>query len=107
MCTAVIAGIETVRDNVDELIKHDFTILVVDEAHRVKNPKSGTTIALNRFPAQLRYGLTGTAIQNRLSEFWCILNWAVPGRVGTRRQWCVSGRSPALSSVFLYSRCEA
>ncbi|GAA6005259.1 uncharacterized protein JCM10292_005359 [Rhodotorula paludigena] len=83
----LIAGIETVRDNVDELIKHDFTILVVDEAHRVKNPKSGTTIALNRFPTQLRYGLTGTAIQNRLSEFWCILNWAVPGWVGTRRQW--------------------
>lgn len=29
----------------------------------------------------------GTAIQNRLKEFWCILNWAVPGAVGSIYQW--------------------
>ncbi|GEM11524.1 RAD26-like SNF2 family DNA-dependent ATPase [Rhodotorula toruloides] len=83
----VIASIEGVRNNIDDLAARDFSIVIVDEAHRVKNPKSNTTIALHRFPTPLRYGLTGTAIQNRLDEFWCILNWAVPGRVGTHSQW--------------------
>lgn len=84
----VIASIEAVRNNIDDFAARDFSIVIVDEAHRVKNPKSNTTIALHRFPTPLRYGLTGTAIQNRLDEFWCILNWAVPGRVGTHSQWC-------------------
>lgn len=85
----VIASIEGVRNNIDDFAARDFSIVIVDEAHRVKNPKSNTTIALHRFPTPLRYGLTGTAIQNRLDEFWCILNWAVPGRVGTHSQWYV------------------
>ncbi|CDR48662.1 hypothetical protein NBRC10512_001376 [Rhodotorula toruloides] len=83
----VIASIEGVRNNIDDFAARDFSIVIVDEAHRVKNPKSNTTIALHRFPTPFRYGLTGTAIQNRLDEFWCILNWAVPGRVGTHSQW--------------------
>ncbi|BGP43320.1 hypothetical protein JCM10450v2_007470 [Rhodotorula kratochvilovae] len=83
----VIAGIEGVRNHIDEFKARDFTIVVVDEAHRLKNRKSGTTIAMNQLGSRLRYGLTGTAMQNQLGEFWCLLNWAVPGRVGTHRQW--------------------
>jgi SNF2 family DNA or RNA helicase len=85
--STVIAGIEAVRSNIDELIDHDFSMIIVDEAHRVKNPLSQTTMALHQFPTKLRYGLTGTAIQNGLDEFWCILDWAVPGKVGSRQQW--------------------
>ena len=32
-----------------------------------------------------RYGLTGTPLQNRLSEFWCVLDWANPGCLGTAK----------------------
>lgn len=83
----MITGFEAARTNIDELSAQDFSVVIVDEAHRLKNPKSNTTIAMHQFPTRLRYGLTGTAIQNRFDEFWCILNWAVPGRVGNRRQW--------------------
>ncbi|KAK4053639.1 hypothetical protein OIO90_003878 [Microbotryomycetes sp. JL221] len=83
----VIAGFETTRFKIDELASQNFTIVITDEAHRVKNPRSSTTKALHLFPTKLRYGLTGTAIQNRLDEFWCILNWACPGKVGSGRQW--------------------
>lgn len=55
----VIAGIETVRANIAELCLEDFTMVIVDEAHRVKDPRSQTTQALHRFPTALRYGLTG------------------------------------------------
>jgi SNF2 family DNA or RNA helicase len=68
-------------------------MVIVDEAHRLKNPKSEVTKAMHRFDTRYRYGLTGTAVQNRLSEFWCILNWCAPGKVGTNKQWCVSSFS--------------
>ncbi|GAA5858616.1 hypothetical protein JCM8547_001393 [Rhodosporidiobolus lusitaniae] len=83
----VIAGYEQVRSNIDELKDRDFTLIIADEAHRIKNPKSGTTQAVMQLNSKLRYGLTGTAVQNRLSEFWCVLNFVVPGRVGTKKQW--------------------
>lgn len=56
---AVIAGIETVRTSITELADEDFTMVIVDEAHRVKDPRSQTTKALHQFPTRLRYGLTG------------------------------------------------
>ncbi|GAA5862724.1 hypothetical protein JCM3774_001897 [Rhodotorula dairenensis] len=83
----VIAGFEAVRANVDDLAMRDFTVIIADEAHRLKSPKASITQAMQGFPTRLRYGLTGTAIQNRLSELWCLLHWAVPGRVGTFAQW--------------------
>ncbi|GAA5839010.1 hypothetical protein JCM11251_007852 [Rhodosporidiobolus azoricus] len=83
----VLGSIEGVRNDIEELSRRDFSLVIVDEAHRVKNPKSRTTTALHEFPTALRYGLTGTAVQNKLKEFWCILNWTVPGKVGTQSQW--------------------
>ena len=35
----------------------------------------------------LRFGLTGTLIQNSYDEMWSILDWTNPGRLGTRKQW--------------------
>ena len=35
----------------------------------------------------MRIALTGTAIQNNLSEFWVLLDWANPGLVGAHKQW--------------------
>lgn len=86
---AVIAGFEAVRRNIDDLAARDFSVVIADEAHRLKSPKASITKAMQSLPTRLRYGLTGTAIQNRLSELWCLLHWAVPGRVGTYAQWSV------------------
>ncbi|GAA5973582.1 hypothetical protein JCM11641_007134 [Rhodosporidiobolus odoratus] len=83
----VIGSVESIRNGIEELSRRDFSIVVCDEAHKLKNPSSETTKAMHLFPTKLRYGLTGTAVQNRLSEFWCVLNWVVPGRVGTHGQW--------------------
>ncbi|KAL8293046.1 hypothetical protein RQP46_000740 [Phenoliferia psychrophenolica] len=83
----VIAGFEATRTNIGELAELDFSVIITDEVHRVKNPLATTTKALHLFPTKLRYGLTGTAIQNNLEELWCILNWANPGSVGVLNNW--------------------
>ena len=51
-------GIETARDRIRELEALDWSVIFVDEAHRIKNRKSSTYKALNRFTCKARFGLT-------------------------------------------------
>jgi SNF2 family DNA or RNA helicase len=59
----------------------------VDEVHKVKNPASRTSKALQQFACKRRFGLTGTAMQNRYSELHTVLDWCFPGRLGDKNQW--------------------
>ena len=61
--------------------------LSVDEVHKVKNPKSMTTQAFQKFASPVRFGLTGTAMQNRYGELHTVLDWCFPGRLGDPNQW--------------------
>ncbi|OCH88939.1 hypothetical protein OBBRIDRAFT_779245 [Obba rivulosa] len=83
----VLTSIETARGDIALLDDLAWSVVIVDEVHRVKNPKSGTTRALSQFTCPTRFGLTGTAIQNNYGELWTMLNWTNPGSVGTKRQW--------------------
>ncbi|MFD8396005.1 SNF2-related protein [Streptomyces sp. NPDC059680] len=58
-------------------------LLVADEAQHVKNPYSDTARALRTVPAGGRIALTGTPVENNLSELWALLDWTTPGLLGT------------------------
>ncbi|MGW9030131.1 SNF2-related protein [Streptomyces sp. NPDC055722] len=58
-------------------------LLVADEAQHVKNPYSDTARALRTVPAAGRIALTGTPVENNLSELWALLDWTTPGLLGT------------------------
>jgi superfamily II DNA or RNA helicase len=58
-------------------------LAVADEAQHAKNPLSRTARTLRTLPAATRLALTGTPVENRLSELWSILDWAAPGLLGT------------------------
>ena len=55
-----------------------WRLVVVDEGHRLKNAASKLTTALNGYRAGGRFLLTGTPLQNRLSELWALLNFLMP-----------------------------
>jgi SNF2 family DNA or RNA helicase len=57
-------------------------LAVADEAQHAKNPLSRTARALRTLPSATRIALTGTPVENRLSELWSILDWAAPGLLG-------------------------
>lgn len=59
-----------------------FAMVVADEAQHAKNPLSDTAKALRSVPAQARIALTGTPVENRLTELWSILDWTKPGLLG-------------------------
>ena len=59
-----------------------FALVVADEAQHAKNPLSDTAKALRSVPATARIALTGTPVENRLTELWSILDWTTPGLLG-------------------------
>jgi DNA excision repair protein ERCC-6-like 2 len=84
---AVVTSFEIALRDIALLDDLAWSLVIVDEVHRVKNANSGTTKAFHRFQSQSRFGLTGTAIQNNYTELWTILDWTNPKKLGTRAQW--------------------
>lgn len=72
-----------------ELNEIPFNLVVADEAHRAKDPKSKQTRALwaASGDAEFRYALTGTPIANDASELWPILHWLSPDEWPTKTKW--------------------
>ncbi|KZT37181.1 hypothetical protein SISSUDRAFT_988082 [Sistotremastrum suecicum HHB10207 ss-3] len=88
----LLTSFEIARSDIERLDTLPFSCIFVDEAHRIKNPRSQTTQAFNQFECVIRFGLTGTAIQNDYAELWTLLDWSNPERLGTMDQWrkCVT-----------------
>ena len=70
-----------VRDSA-ELATVGWGLVVADEAQHAKNPLTRTARELRAVPAPARIALTGTPVENRLSELWSILDWTTPGLLG-------------------------
>ncbi len=58
--------------------------LVIDEAQNVKNPQAKQAQAIRELNAHFRIALTGTPVENRLSELWSIMDFLNPGYLGPR-----------------------
>ncbi|WPK27197.1 hypothetical protein PUMCH_004574 [Australozyma saopauloensis] len=83
----LIVSYETLRRNVDKLAGTEVGLLLADEGHRLKNGDSLTFTALNALRCERRVILSGTPIQNDLSEYFSLLNFANPGYLGTRNEF--------------------
>lgn len=77
----VLATYGVVRRD-DALGSVEWGVVVADEAQHVKNPLSRTARALRTIPGSARLALTGTPVENRLTELWAILDWTTPGLLG-------------------------
>jgi len=97
----VLTTYGTLRVDPEPLGGVHWGLLVADEAQHVKNHRSGTAKALRTLKSSARVALTGTPVENNLSELWAILDWTTPGLLGTmadfRRVWAKpveSGKDP-------------
>ena len=79
----VLTTYGTLRADPAPLASIRWDLLVADEAQHVKNHRSGTAKALRLVPADARVALTGTPVENTLSELWAILDWTTPGLLGS------------------------
>ncbi|HEY2406785.1 MAG TPA: SNF2-related protein [Polyangiaceae bacterium] len=79
----IITSYALLRRDIDLLKKLDLDYAILDEAQNIKNPLSATAAAAKELNAERRLALTGTPIENRLSEIWSIFEFVSPGLLGT------------------------
>ncbi|MCX5383094.1 DEAD/DEAH box helicase [Streptomyces sp. NBC_00083] len=78
----VLTTYATMRTSAPQLAARTWNMVIADEAQHVKNPFSATAKALRTIPAPARIALTGTPVENNLSELWALLDWTTPGLLG-------------------------
>ncbi|CAM5499107.1 DEAD/DEAH box helicase OS=Streptomyces tendae OX=1932 GN=GUR47_00245 PE=4 SV=1 [Streptomyces tendae] len=78
----VLTTYGTMRSAATTLAEQSWGMVVADEAQHVKNPYSATAKALRTIPSPARVALTGTPVENNLSELWALLDWTTPGLLG-------------------------
>ncbi|GAA2537317.1 MULTISPECIES: DEAD/DEAH box helicase [Streptomyces] len=78
----VLTTYGTMRSAAPALAARTWGMVVADEAQHVKNPHSATAKALRTIGTPARVALTGTPVENNLSELWALLDWTTPGLLG-------------------------
>ncbi|MFJ9808607.1 SNF2-related protein [Streptomyces sp. NPDC101158] len=78
----VLTTYGTMRLDAARLAEVPWGLVVADEAQHVKNPYSATARALRTIGSKARVALSGTPVENNLSELWAILDWTTPGLLG-------------------------
>ena len=70
------------RSDVELLKKHKWQVMVIDEAQNIKNHDTIQSKAIKSIPANIRIAMSGTPVENRLTEFWSIMDFANKGYLG-------------------------
>ncbi len=90
----VLTSYALARRDAKTLQKITWFGVVLDEAQNIKNPAAKQTQAIRKLSAQFRLALTGTPVENRLSELWSIMNFLNPGYLGSRQGFRTSFSLP-------------
>lgn len=69
--------------DIDNLSRIEWHRIVLDEAQNIKNPDTKQTLAIKKLKSGYRVAMTGTPVENRLSELWSIMDFLNPGYLGT------------------------
>ncbi len=81
----VVCSFGIVHRDLDELGEIRWGGLIVDEAQNLKNSGAKQTRAVRRLEAPIRFALTGTPLENRLTDLWSIMEVLNPGFLGSER----------------------
>ena len=95
----VLTTYGTMRRDASALGEVAWDLVVADEAQHVKNAQSSTARALRTIDSSARVALTGTPVENNLTELWAILDWATPGLLGSRQAFRRVWAAPIESGV--------
>ena len=66
------------KSNLDQLRQTNFFYVVLDEAHKIKNSKAVVTQSVRQIKADRKLALSGTPLQNRVSELWSLFDFILP-----------------------------
>lgn len=75
------------RIDVEEIKKYNWGMIVVDEAQNIKNPDTAQTVAIKALKSNIKIAMTGTPVENRLTELWSIFDFINKGYLGSLKDF--------------------
>ena len=117
----ILTSYGIMRNDIDKLEVFNFTMVVLDESQQIKNPSSATAKAVLRLKCKKRIAMSGTPIENRISDLWPQMQFVNPGMLGSlsafqkefgstthsNNQKDAFGRLKTLISPFIIRRTKA
>lgn len=83
----VVTSYETAVRDEHLLSSFKWNVLALDEAQNIKNPDAQRTAAVKRLPRRVSLAVTGTPVENKLTDLWSIADFALPGLLGSRQDF--------------------
>lgn len=93
-----ITSYELLRQDIEQYAPLRFTCCVLDEAQHIKNQSTLASRAVKRIDCRQRFVLTGTPIENRLSELWNLFDFLMPGYLFSHTGFVQKLEKPAVKS---------
>lgn len=90
----VLTTYETLRDLEFSFARERWSIMVCDEAQKIKNPNAAMTRAAKKQQATFRIACTGTPVENSLVDLWCLFDFVQPGLLGALNEFGADYRRP-------------
>ncbi len=84
-CDILITTYGMVRSDLSALKSKKWLVVVVDEAQNIKNNNTDQTKAVKSIKSPIRIAMSGTPVENRLSEYWSIMDFVFPGYLGSEK----------------------
>jgi hypothetical protein len=90
----VLTTYETLRDLEFSFAAEKWSIMVCDEAQKIKNPNALVTRAAKKQNVQFKIACTGTPVENTLADLWCLFDFVQPGLLGALNDFGQRYRKP-------------
>ena len=78
----ILSSYHTVRQDIDIISSFNFHYIILDESQVIKNPGSAVYRTMTRLRSDFKLVLTGTPVENSLTDLWSQLNFVNPGLLG-------------------------
>jgi non-specific serine/threonine protein kinase len=103
---SALSGVDLVITSYGSLLRSpglaavDWQLAVIDEAQAIKNPAAKQTRQVKQLKADARIALTGTPVENRLSDLWSIFDFTHPGLLGSSKMFADFSKRMASAEHF-------
>lgn len=85
--SVVITTYDTMVNDISIFSSFEWSWVICDEAQAIKNPDSNRRRAIVAIPRRRTIPMTGTPVENSLLDLWSLADFAIPGLLGSRREF--------------------
>ncbi|MCW3807216.1 DEAD/DEAH box helicase [Plebeiibacterium marinum] len=93
-CDLVITSYGMLRSDASKFQKVKWELVAIDEAQNIKNPGTEQTKAVKKLKADVKIAMSGTPVENRLSEYWSLFDFVNKGYLGSAKFFKKAFASP-------------